>query len=150
MKLPERIKVTATIDSRPLDGVLILVLIVTTFKNNFSLLFGPTNEHGELVITGADMIKEALRAQEMYIMDYRDPEVHFGGDLVISIFGRSQLKSAIENYAVFKDIMEYPPEYLNQLQRAHEILENLAGKKIFLNVAIEDGGNVLARTETDY
>lgn len=150
MKLPERIKVTATIGRGPLEGVLFQVSIVTTFKNDFHLLFGPTNDRGEFLITRADMIKEALRQQEMSIMDYGDPEIHFAGELVVSTFGRKKLKGAIEAYPIFKDTMEFPPEYLNQLQRALGILETLAGKEISLNVALENGGNVLVRIETEY
>ena len=120
MGLPERIKVTATIDSVPLDGVLLLLRIVTTFKNDFNLLFGPTDNHGELVITRAEMIEGAGRDQEMSPMDYGDPEIHFAGELAVSVFNREKLKRSV------------------------------AGQEIFLDVAVEEGANVLVRTETEY
>lgn len=150
MRLPERIKVTATTDSAPLADVLISISIVTTFKNDFILLFGPTDDHGELVITRADLIEGAGREQEMSPMDYGDPETHFAGDLVISIFGGEKVKRAIEVYPLFKDAVQFPRDYLNQLQHAQEILEGLAGREISLDVSVEEGADVLVRTETEY
>ena len=138
MKLPERIEVMVTVDGKPLEGVLIQVSIVTTFKNNFNLLFGPTDDQGRVVITRAEMIKEARRDQELFITDYGDPETHFAGELVISIFGREKLKSAIDVYPGFKDTVEFPADYLNQLKRAQAILEQLAGKEILLNIALKE------------
>lgn len=148
MKLPEQIEVTATVDSKPLEGVLILVTIVTTYKNDFHLLFGPTDDKGRLVITRDEMIREAQRERELFLMDYGDPEINFAGELVISIFGREKLKNAITVYPDFKDVVEFPPDHLNHLHRAQEILGNLAGKDIVLNIALKEGGNVRVRSES--
>ncbi|HEX6650321.1 MAG TPA: hypothetical protein VF075_12300 [Pyrinomonadaceae bacterium] len=150
MKLPEQIQLIATVDGNPLPGVLIQVSIVTSFKNNFHLLFRPTDDQGSVVITRGEMIKEALRDQQLFIMDYGDPETDFAGELVISIFGRERLKGAIKVYPDFKDVADYPPDYLNNLHRAQEILGNLGGKEILLSVALSQVNGLMVRTETEY
>lgn len=150
MKLPEWIEVTVRADGKPLQGVLMRLCVLTTFKNDFYFRFGPTDDNGRVVITRDEMIAQAKRDQELFIMDYGDPEIHSAGELVISIFEREQLKRAIEVYPDFKDVVAFPSNYLNQLQRAQEILANLVGKTISVDVTLEEVSKFVVRIDTDY
>ena len=149
MRLPERIEVAVTVDGKPLEGQFINLTIVTTFKNNFHLLFGATADDGKLVITRNRIISEALRDQELFVMDYGDPESHFSGEIVVSILGKKAIERAIDAYYIFKDAIGFPPDYLGQLHRAHKILAALEGKEISLDVTQWEPGNVSIRVEAD-
>jgi hypothetical protein len=94
------------------------------------------------------MISEALRDQELFVMDYGDPERHFSGELAVSIFGKKAIERAIDAYSIFKDPIAFPAEHLDQLHRAHKILTALEGKEILLDVAQSEPGNVSIRLET--
>jgi hypothetical protein len=149
MRLPEQIEVSVSVDGKPLGGVLIHLTIVTTFKNDFVLLFGPTGVDGKLVISRDEMIREALREQELFIMDYGDPEIHFSGVVLVAVFGKDAIKKAIDVYPDFKDAFEFPPGYLDRLHRAQEILENLADQKISVDVRYAEAGNLSVRVENN-
>lgn len=147
MRLPDEIRVTVTYDGKPLADVLIQLSILTTFKNDFHLLFGPTGGNGTVIIRRDEMIRQALGHQQLFIKDFGDPEIHFSGELVLSIFGKEAIERAIDVYPDFKDSAEFPPDYLNQLHRAQEILTNLDAKQISLDVSYDPAGNVLVRVE---
>ena len=148
MTLPEQIEVTVKADGKPLEGVLIQLSILTTFKNDFVLIFGPTGVDGKLIINRDEMITQARRDQELFIMDYGDPEIDFSGELLVSVFGKEAIKRAIDVYPLFKDAFEFPTGYLTQLHRALEILENLPDQKISVDVAHEEASNLLVRVES--
>ena len=149
MKLPNTIEVSVKADGKPLDGVLVRVCIVTTSRNNFHSQFGPTDDNGRVVITRAALIAEAKRDQELFVMDYGDAENNFAGEVVVSIFGKDDLSRAINAYALFKDVAEYPPDYLKHLHRAQEILDTLTDTKIEIDVVYEKVQGVEVRTASE-
>ena len=146
MKLPEFIEVTVKVDGKPLEGVLVHVRIHTTSKNNFHSQFGPTDDNGRVLITRAALISAAKRDQELFVMDYGDPEANFAGEVVVSIFGKDDLSKAINAYPMFKDVAEYPPNHLIHLRRALEILEKLGDTEIVIDVVYEKVEGVDVRT----
>jgi hypothetical protein len=149
MKLPESIEVSVKADGQPLEGVLVRVCILTTSKNNFHSQYGPTDDNGRVLITRAALLAEAKRDQELFVMDYGDPEINFAGVVEVSIFGKDDLSRAIDAYALFKDVEEYPPDYLRHLQRAQEILDKLADAKILIDVVYEKVQGVEVRTASE-
>jgi hypothetical protein len=149
MRLPEHIEVTVKAGGEPLEGLLIQLSILTTFKNNFVLLFGPTGVDGKLIINRDEMITQALRDQELFMMDFGDPEIHFSGELLVSVFGKEAIARAINVYPDFKDVYEFPTGHLDQLHRAFQILANLGDQEISVDVVNEEAGNVLIRVKSD-
>ena len=148
MKLPETIEVSIKADSEPLQGVLVHVCIFTTSRNNFHSLFGPTDDNGSVLITRAALIAEAKRDQKLFVTDYGDPETNFAGEIVVAIFGRDDLLRAINAYHQFKDVAEYPRDYLRKLHRAQEIIDKLPDTKIGIDVVYEQAEDVTVRTVT--
>lgn len=146
MKLPETIEVSIKADGKPLQGVLVDVCIFTTCKNNFHSQFGPSDDNGSVLITRAALISEAKRDQKLSVMDYGDPETNFAGEIEVAILGKDDLLRAIEAYPLFKDVSEYPRDYLRKLHRAQEILDNLADTKIAIDVVYEKVEDVNVRT----
>ena len=146
MKLPEFIELTVKADGEPLDGVLVHVCIFTTSRNNFHSQFGPTDDSGRALITRDALLAAAKRDQELFVMDYGDPEANCAGEVVVSIFGKDDLSKAINAYPMFKDVADYPPNHLIQLRRALEILEKLGDTEIVIDVVYEKVEGVDVRT----
>ena len=146
MKLPEFIEATVKADGKPLEGVLVHVCILTTSRNDFHSQFGPTDDSGRALITRDALLTAAKRDQELFVMDYGDPETNFDGEVVVSIFGKDDLLGAIKAYPLFKDVADYPPNHLIHLRRALEILEKLGDAKIMIDVVYERVEGVDVRT----
>ena len=150
MRLPEKIEVKITAAGQPVAGLLVDARIVTTRKNNFVLLFGPTDENGELTITREDLLRQAEQDRQFFIMDYGDPEGDFSGNLLISIFGREHITRALKAYPLFKDVASFPIDYLKNITQAERILVTLHPTKLSLEVKHEGVGPTVRIGSEDY
>ena len=147
MKLPEQLTIRVQANGKPVAGMFVVIRIMTTRKNNFGLGFGPTSAEGQLLITRDDLLLEADKDKRFFIMDYGHPEADFAGEIVVSPLNRDALQRAVEAYDLYKDAWSYPPDYLENIQRAQNILEQL--RPIKLSVKVEHNGEgIVVRPET--
>ena len=68
--IPERLICQATLDGKPVEGVMILAGFGVRAKNVYAFIFGPTNHDGCIIFTRQQVLKRANPHLATAIMDY--------------------------------------------------------------------------------
>jgi hypothetical protein len=136
-RLPDRLIVTGRADGKPLSGLLILLSIVMTRKNDFNMVLGPTGPKGVIQVSKKKMEEEIKRSLEMFPMDYEAMSL-FAGELSLSAMNLLQIDSALNAYDLFHAASEhpYPKGYRKKLETAWSRLYRLAPKRLDVEVTV--------------
>jgi len=114
-------------------------------KNNFSYLFGPSDECGRIQVPAKELWARAEDERRAYLMDFADPSTEFSGTVKFAPVPLVQLAAAIKAYDVhsigFPDA--YPTGYREQLLRSVKMIEtSLRGQTLKLAVEMTGGFQV--------
>jgi hypothetical protein len=99
-------------------------------KNDFGLAFGPSDAEGRIEIRRDDLLREADKERQLFLMDYGDPEADFTGKIVVDILSRPAVERALKAYQFYRNVSSYTPEYEKNLQDCGRTLERLYPKII--------------------
>jgi hypothetical protein len=138
-ELPDRVRATITCDGRPIPGLFVSVRIAASRKNDFSSAFGPTDATGTIAVTRSELLREAERDRQFFIMDYGHPELDYAGVIYVTPMNREALGRAVQAYHQFQAHTQYPPLYAERLQEARRTLEGLAPAVLHLDLTVEGG-----------
>jgi hypothetical protein len=147
-ELPESLHVKVTCDGRPIPGLFVRVRIATSRKNDFANAFGPSDTSGEIVVTRSQLLREAERDRQFFIMDFGHPELDYAGVIDVTPMNQEALGRAVEAYHQFQAYTEYPPLYAERLQEARLALESLSPAVLRLGVTVQGGTGQVVATET--
>ena len=148
VRLPQKLRVHISSDGEPLPGMLALVTIETNFKNSFTVVIGPTDEGGNASLSREEMLEQTKSDQELFLMDYGDPEASATGRIVIRLMLLQDIERALEGYEQFHFHVRYPEGYKDNLNRAARLLEQLDDRPRSLSVASEDYSGEVVISET--
>jgi hypothetical protein len=144
-ELPECLHATVSSSGRPVSGLFVRVRIATSRKNDFANGFGPSDAAGNISVTREDLLREAERDRNLFIMDYGHPEHDYAGCIDVTPMNREALIRALDAYHQFQVASEFPPLYPEHLQEARLILEGLAPAVLCVELSVEGGsGRVMA------
>ncbi len=138
-RLPNKLHITCSANGRPLSDELVLITIKSARKNNFDLVFGPTDTNGSLLVTREELIKQAMDEKSIAQMDYGDPEYDFAGEIVVAPMTLEDIDRALKAYKFFREFMAYPIAWEKHLKRSKEILLKLP-KDATVEVNVEHDG----------
>lgn len=139
MKVPQRLCIVLTVDGHPLKGVPVLVTFVMGRKNNHDLVFGPSNESGEIQVSGEEIKTAAQKNVEFFLMDYADIETFWAGTVLVKPMNREALGRALSAFRTFRRY-KYSSDYEGMLRRAEEVLQKSLGAKLEALVRTEPSG----------
>lgn len=146
-QLPQYINLHILGDSVPIEGLFVCVTVKVSFKNNFDLVFGPSDQSGLITICKDDIIREAEKDRKLFIMDYGDPVEDFLGKIEITPLNKKALDDAMAAYNIFGKFLAYPEDYLVNLHRAIQIIDNKNIKTLSVEIA-HDGKNIVVLGRT--
>ena len=118
MRLPELIEAVVKLDDEPAGGMFLWVTVKTTQKNDFVLLFGPTDAEGRIGISRSQFLGEAEAEKRMFMMDYGDPEYDATGVVSCEPCNAASIGRAIEAHNAYRAFTPYPKGYGGSLKRA--------------------------------
>lgn len=119
MTLPNRIKARITTDGIPVPDMFISAKVKMNRKNDYDLAFGPTDEAGEITVSKKEILEEAKKLADLFIMDYVGVESHHAGDVLVTVFDASDIDRAITAYEMFASAgVAYPPNWKEHLRKA--------------------------------
>ena len=107
-------------------------------KNPYQLAFGPSNSEGNIRVTADQIRKEALKVNQLFVMDYAPLEAFWTGTIRIVPLNREALQRALSAARLFRRY-EYPPGYQDLLLAAAAILSKSAGTKLSATVQCDTG-----------
>ena len=114
--LPQQIAIEVHEGTKPCAGVLVNVTLVTTRKNDFRSMWGPTDAAGKLTVTRQELLDEGMKDREFFLMDYGHPELDFSGEIRLRVAREADLGRALAAYAQFSPGFPYRTGYAAMLQ----------------------------------
>jgi hypothetical protein len=145
MRLPTWLKLICRADGAPTRGMFVTVRLKMSRKNDFSVLAGPTDEHGAAVLTREEIDRSVEWDRNTFVMDYTGLG-DSTGEIVISPLSRKELHRAMDAYKLFRSANPpYPPRYPQRLQEALQTLETIVPATLSVEVE-HDGEGIQVRT----
>ena len=116
--IPERLICQATLEGKPVAGVLIHAGFGVEEKNPYGFIFGPTNHDGCVIITREEVLKRADAELAMAMMDFVPLKGGFTGTITLKVLDKDGIGRAIQAYQSFHKFTYYPSGYLSGLESA--------------------------------
>lgn len=92
-------------------------------KNDYGLLFGPSDASGELVIKALDLQQQVKGQLDLFPMDYVSPEPAWTGAMRIRVLNQTDVVYLQNAYETWKDAGLYPADLSLHLSRLKVQLE---------------------------
>src|SRR5260370_29029528 len=124
MRLPNRMKITIEAGGRPTSQMFVTLKFVTSQKNPFNLVFGPSDVHGIIEVTKEQIITEAAKTRDLFLMDYADIESCWTGTLFVAPLNREAIRRALSAFKMFRRYT-YPDNYEENLLPAEPPLARI-------------------------
>jgi hypothetical protein len=116
VKLPDTVLVTVTRADQPIPDMWVVLEFPMAQKNPYQLAFGPTNGLGQIRVTADEIRAEALKVNNLFLMDYVSIERFWTGTLRVTPMNRPALERALSAQRMFHNY-KYPEGYREMLQR---------------------------------
>lgn len=135
--LPASVRVRVTAEGQAIPGMFINARVRMKRKNDYDLPFGPTNGSGEITITREDLLREARKLSEFFLMDYSDIERENTGEIVITVFDAADVDRAITAHNDFANAgVQYPVNWEADLMNARNAFRD-GVKDLHVDVSFE-------------
>jgi len=121
LKIPARIKIAITAGERHVQGMFVMLTFAMARKNPFNLLFVPSDRGGGIEVTRDQILEEAHKSMDLFLMDYADIESYWTGKIKVTPMNREAVERALSAYRLFRKC-KYPPGYEENLRTAHAAL----------------------------
>ena len=115
--LPVYLIVAAAGEFQP--GLAIRLTFEMRRKNNFSHIAFICKS--PLTLTKTELLRIFDRVRNLFVVDYADPREAFTGKIEVEALTGSEINAAIKFYHDYAGVVEFPPEYLANLETALQI-----------------------------
>jgi len=133
--LPDDFSVQCLADIQPHEGILLHTTVVMLRKNNFGVIFGPSDSCGKVSIQKQTILDKMYGDRKLFPMDY-DGLPYFSGDLILEPMGRQEIESAIKAYDIFKSVNQYPSDYLDRLEAAWKTIYQASFRRLEVKIDV--------------
>ena len=141
MRLPDRVKITIEVGRRPASQMFVTLKFVTSEKNPFNLVFGPSDRQGIIELTREQIITEATKTRELFLMDYADIESSWTGTLFVTPLNREAIRRALSAFRMFRRY-SYPDNYEENLYTADAALTQIPQMELRATVQCDSGEKI--------
>lgn len=122
LRIPERVEITVAVGGRPTMGMFVMLKFGAARKNSYNLLFGPSDERGKIEVSRDQILHEAKKTANLFLMDYGGIEIEWTGALGVTPMNRQALAGALAAHKLFKSSYECASGYEKALKAAEAIL----------------------------
>jgi hypothetical protein len=130
-ELPNEVVVAVAIDGAPVPGAWVRLDLLMQRKNDYRLLFGPTNSKGALAVTRAEIERSVRHEQLTGLMDFMGLG-DWIGEIVVTPLNREAVERAREGHRVWAQAMPelYAPDFLDQMDQLTQRLAANHGRDL--------------------
>jgi hypothetical protein len=122
MTLPKQIDTQVlTRDGQPAPGMFIKVRLRMPRKNDYHLVFGPSDAQGRITVTHDRLLAEARREAEFFLMDYGDA-AEAADEVSVTPLSSDDLDRAISAHDLYAQVAAYPASWRTDLERARRVV----------------------------
>jgi hypothetical protein len=137
LMLPSRISIICKVDGVPSPNLMVNVTVNVTCKNDFRFIFGPSDASGSVVVTREELLSEAEKDRQFFLMDYSHPEQDFSGKIRVCVESGESIKWAFDAYGVFKNHYKFSENYMDNLKCTAKFLRNIGDAELSVSVRLE-------------
>ena len=109
--LPDRIVIEVTADGRPVPGALVDVTLSMISKNPHTMVLGPADSRGQIVVSRVDLLDRATENCRNFVMDYSDLASRFAGSVDVRPVTPSRLAQMRKIHETFGSSFKYPGDW---------------------------------------
>jgi hypothetical protein len=126
--------IRCTVDGAPFAGAYVTVSLPMWTKNQYALLFGPSDERGVISITGDELMSGVRAEQDMFPMDYVSFPAEWSGGIGAEILEAAGVQRLREAIGVWGDD-HVPHRLAADLDAYEERVQLHAARKLTAEVA---------------
>jgi hypothetical protein len=141
LKTPEKIRIATKINGREAPGMFAMLKFVMAKKNSYNLVFGPSDAKGQIEVTRDQILSEARKTKELFLMDYADIESFWTCKLLVTLMSREAIQRALSASRLFRRY-EYAPNYEEQLRAADNVLAQTPEAELSVSVLCQPSENI--------
>jgi hypothetical protein len=139
VNLPRSFKVVcAAGDGVPLAGAWVTATLHMNDKTDFISFHGPAGADGTIEIRAEELLHWAKLNRAFAPGDYLDPEVDWTGRITVTPLTIDAARAAIKFHAIFKERLDYPPTFADDLRTLISTLKPLDGQPLTLELRNAD------------
>ena len=117
---PERIDIAIIADGKPVPGALVDVSLSMKSKNPHTMVLGPADENGRILVMRAELVERAMRNCRHFVMDYADITKYFGGTVEVRPVTPERVRQIRKGYEEFSPYFDYPADWPTVLKAAEQ------------------------------
>jgi hypothetical protein len=106
-------------------------------KNQYSLIFGPSDTDGSIQASGAELARRARAVVDAFPMDYTLFPADWTGDLGVEVLDAAGVQRLREAIGVWGEQF-YPPNFAHTLDGYEQLLQRLEGRRLEAEIARTD------------
>lgn len=134
--------ITCRADGIEQEGLLVSLSLRMRRKNDFRMIFGPSDPSGQITVNSNEIESEVESAYTLFPMDYGDIS-EFKGEVVLAVLDCPQLESAIRAFDLFHKVSSYPPDFRDKLVAAWKKLFHLRPKRLEIEAIMQPPSAVI-------
>ena len=146
MRIPAKMLITIKVGDRPTKGMFVILKFLMARKNSYNLVFGPSDEQGRVEATRDEIIKDARKSMELFLMDYGEIKTYWTGQLQVTPMNRESIGRALSAIRLFRDVYEYPHGHEELLRAADAALAQMGDAELTTVVQTETDESIAVET----
>lgn len=133
-ELPRRLMIRCVRDGQPMRGCWVSVRLGMRHKNPHVLLFGPSDDDGQLSVLCDELIAQAEEEIRLAPMDFLHLD-EFDGNIAVTPLDAKRIQAALDAHATWSSVSPYPPGYRDALEEALQRIAVMGDGEISVNVS---------------
>jgi hypothetical protein len=140
--------VTVLLAGIPTADLLVECELVMSAKNNYSFLYGPSNEVGRVPINVVDVLSRAQIEMNAFPMDYVGTDAGFTGEIRIYGTPLKRLNAALRAFRIFGSEFPslYPDNFEAIVNKSLDVLQGHANEAISVSFELSNPTGIYLRT----
>jgi replication-associated recombination protein RarA len=116
---------------------MLLTEFLTTEKNAYTLIWGPTGCEGKATLNRSTIQQEATLQRNTALMDFEPLENTFSGVLKIRIMNKTDLENALYAYKLFRKVVCFHQNYQLNLETALLLVSKIDSNSLHCTLEIK-------------
>ena len=125
--IPKKIIVKAK--GEKTSGVSVILKFKMLQKNDFDFIVF-LDDSGKAEISRDDLLRSFDRDRNLFLMDFCDPRQVFTGQIEAWVATTDEIEGAIKSYELYKKHISYPPDCLEKLNKAANLVSSIISVEI--------------------
>jgi hypothetical protein len=128
-EVPAQVSIRCTADGEPLAWAFVTVQLPMWSKNQYALVFGPSDGNGVIRVSGDELAAQARAEQDAFPMDYATFPADWSGAIGVEVLDQAGVQRLREAMRVWGEGF-YPPEFGRTLNAYEQRLRALEGRHL--------------------